>query len=259
MVGDYCKTLQDYSRLHNKSGSREGILAQGWFLLLGIITIIGLSMLPNVFVLAEVEKDVPFENYTTLAVDPYYINASTSKAVTLDNLGNHTGAIEYYAKALAIDPQYETALDTLDNNTFLHEVIKSFPGDNIYLHAKVVVNGFDVMTDIALTGEQQTKGLDIKNNLTENQGMLFVFQQPYRYGFWMNGMKFPIDIIWLDSNGVVTHIEHSLKPCPPASSNLVCPTYFPEKDSLYVLETVAGFSMKHNVRLGTHISFELIK
>ena len=75
----------------------------------------------------------------------------------------------------------------------------------------------------------------------------------------MMGMKFPIDIIWLDSNGMVTHIEHSLKPCHPAISNLVCPTYFPEKDSLYVLETVAGFAMKHNVRLGTHISFELIK
>jgi uncharacterized membrane protein (UPF0127 family) len=213
-------------------------------------------MLPNVFVLAKVEKDVPFENYATLAVDPNYINVLTSKAVTLDSLGNYTGAIEYYAKALAIDPQYKTALD---NNTFLHEVIKSFPGDNIYLHAKVVVNGFDVMADIALTSEQQTKGLDVKNNLTENQGMLFVFQQPYRYGFWMIGMKFPIDIIWLDSNGVVTHIEHSLKPCPPASSNLACPLYFPEKDSQYVLETVAGFSMKHNVRLGTHMSFELIK
>jgi uncharacterized membrane protein (UPF0127 family) len=248
--------LQDYSRLYNKSGSREGTLVQGWFLLLGIIIIISLIMLPNVFVLAKLEKDVPFENYATLAGDPYYTNALTSRAITLDSLGNYTGAIEYYAKALAIDPQHET---TLDNNTFLHEVNKSFPGDNIYLHAKVVVNGFDVMADIALTSEQQTKGLDVKNNLTENQGMLFVFQQPHRYGFWMIGMKFPIDIIWLDSNGVVTHIEHSLKPCPPASSNLACPIYFPEKDSQYVLETVAGFSMKHNVRLGTHISFELIK
>jgi hypothetical protein len=51
------------------------------------------------------------------------------------------------------------------------------------------------MADIAITGEQTTKGLDIKNNLTENQGMLFVFQQPDRYGFWMMGVKFPIDII----------------------------------------------------------------
>ncbi|MGB8934325.1 MAG: tetratricopeptide repeat protein [Candidatus Nitrosopolaris sp.] len=187
---------------------------------------IALSLLPNVFVLAKVEKDVPSENYTTLAIDPYYINALTSKAVTLgslgnytgaieyydkaltiqpndsyaldnkglafDNLGNHTGAIEYYDKALTINPKYEAALD---NNTFLHEVNESFSGNNIYLHAKVAVNGFEVRSDIALTGQQQAKGLDIKNNLTENQGMLFVFQQPYRYGFWMMGVKFPIDII----------------------------------------------------------------
>jgi uncharacterized membrane protein (UPF0127 family) len=316
--------LQDYSKLHHKFGSREVTLSLGWFLILGLITIIGLDLLPYVVAQAKIENDVPSENYTTLATDSHNVNTLTnkaaalgslgnyngaikyydkalaidshyvyaligkatalgslgnyngaikyydkalaiqpnntyaldSKAAALDNLGNHTGAIKYYDKALAINPKFEAALY---NNTFLHEVNKSFPGDNIYLHAKVTVNGFEVRADIALTGEQQGKGLDIKNNLTENQGMFFVFQQPDRYGFWMKGMKFPIDIIWLDRNGTVTHIEHSLKPCPPANSNLVCPTYFPEKDSLYVLETVPGFSMKHNVRLGTHVSFELVK
>jgi uncharacterized membrane protein (UPF0127 family)/Tfp pilus assembly protein PilF len=362
-----------------QAGPRGVILSKGRFLILSLITIIGLSLLPNILVLAKVENDVPSENDTTLSIGPHYVNALTSKALTLVRLGNYTGAIEYidkalaiqpndtyaltgkgtalgslgnltgailyYDKALAIDPHYVYALfgkgtalgslgnltgailyydkalaiqpndtyaltgkgtalgslgnltgailyydkalaiqpnDTyaldnkaaaldnhtvaieyidkaLHNNTFLHDVIKYFPGDNIYLHAKVVVNGFDVMADIALTGEQKTKGLDVKNNLTENQGMLFVFQQPYRYGFWMKGMRFQIDIIWLDSNGVVTHIEHSLKPCPHADSNLVCPLYFPEKDSLYVLETVSGFSMKHNLKLGSHVSFELVK
>src|SRR5437867_3372076 len=135
------------------------------------------------------------------------------------------------------------------NNTFLREVNKSFPGDNKYLQAKVLVNGFVVMADIAITDEQKTEGLDIKNNMTENHGMLFVFQQPDRYGFWMMGMKFPIDIIWLDSNGTVTHIEHSLIPCAQANSNHACPTYFPDKDSLFVLDTRAGFSMKHNVQV----------
>jgi uncharacterized membrane protein (UPF0127 family) len=239
-------------------------------------------MLPNVFVLAKVEKDVPSENYTALAIDSHYVNALTNKAAALDDLGNHTGAILYYDKAFAIQPNDTYALDNkaaalddlgnhtgaieyydkalaINPNTFLHEVNKSFPGDNIYLHTKVTVNGFEVTADVAVTNEQHTKGLDIKNNLTENQGMLFVFQQPYRYGFWMMGMKFPIDIIWLDSNGTVTHIEHSLKPCPPANSNLVCPTYSPEKDSLYAIENVAGFYMKHFVRIGTHVGLELIK
>jgi uncharacterized membrane protein (UPF0127 family) len=303
--------LQDYIRLHDNSGYTEVTLFLSWFLILGLITIIALSLLSNVFVLAKVENDATSEHYTTLTIDSHNVNtlinkalalgrlgnltgailyydkalaiqpndiyALTSKGLALDNLGNLTGAILYYDKALAIQPNDIYALDNkaaaldnhtvaieyidkaLHNNTFLDEVIKSFPGDNIYLHAKVTVNGFDVMADVAVTDEQHTKGLDIKNNLTENQGMLFVFEQPYRYGFWMKGMKFPIDIIWLDTNGTVTHIEHSLKPCPPSNSNLVCPVYFPEKDSLYVLETVPGFSMKHNVTLGTHVSFELVK
>jgi tetratricopeptide (TPR) repeat protein len=107
-----------------------------------------------------------------LTINPKYEAALDNKAAALDDLGNHTGAIEYYDKALTINPKYEAALD---NNTFLHEVNKSFSGNNIYLHAKVAVNGFEVRSDIALTGQQQAKGLDIKNNLTENQGMLFVF------------------------------------------------------------------------------------
>lgn len=148
---------------------------------------------------------------------------------------------------------------SVGKNSFLQEVTKSFPGDNVYLHAKATINGFDVTSDVAFTDEQKTKGLDIKNNLTEDQGMLFVFQQAGKYGFWMMGMKFPIDIIWIDGNGSVTHIEHGLKPCPPDSFNLFCPVYSPERDSLYVLETIAGFSMKHNIRIGSHVDLELIK
>ena len=75
IAGDHCKTLQDYSRLHHKSGSREVTIFQGSFLILGLITILALSLLPNVFVLAKVEKDVPSKNYTTLAIDSHYIIA----------------------------------------------------------------------------------------------------------------------------------------------------------------------------------------
>ena len=40
-----------------------------------------------------------------LAIDPKYVFALTSKGIALDNLGNYTGAIAYYDKALAIDPK----------------------------------------------------------------------------------------------------------------------------------------------------------
>jgi hypothetical protein len=58
-VGGHCKTLQDYSRLYHK-GPIELSIFQSSFLILCLttITIIGLSLLPNLFVLAKVEGDV---------------------------------------------------------------------------------------------------------------------------------------------------------------------------------------------------------
>jgi uncharacterized membrane protein (UPF0127 family) len=86
--------------------------------------------------------------------------------------------------------------------------------------------------------------------------MLFVFEEPLRHTFWMKDMKFPIDIIWLDSNGKIVHIEEKLMPCPLV---LVCPSYAPNADSLYVLETIAGFAQRHNISLGTTIKIELLR
>jgi uncharacterized protein len=136
----------------------------------------------------------------------------------------------------------------------------SIPNDR-YLQAKAIINGFELRVYLAVTNDQQIKGLSVKDHLKENEGMLFVSEQPSRQSFWMKDMKFPIDIIWLDSNGTVVHIEHTLHPCisvlNPAASIRNCPIYTPDNDSQYVLETVAGFSQKHNVKIGTNIDFYL--
>jgi uncharacterized membrane protein (UPF0127 family) len=71
----------------------------------------------------------------------------------------------------------------------------------------------------------------------------------------MKGMKFPIDIIWLDKDKKVVHIEPSLAPCTP----FYCPTYTPSQPAMYVLETVSGFAAKHHVTEGTLVQFDLNK
>ena len=53
------------------------------------------------------------------------------------------------------------------------------------------------------------QGLAVKNQLKENEAMLFVFEKPGKHSFWMKDMKFPIDIIWLDSTGKIVHIEEN--------------------------------------------------
>ena len=135
--------------------------------------------------------------------------------------------------------------------------VDSIPNDR-YLQAKVILNDdFELTAYMAITNDQQVKGLSVKDHLKENEGMLFVYEQPSRQGFWMKDMKFPIDIIWLDNNGTVVYIKNSLQPCIMTFAFL-CPTYTPDKDSLYVLETGSGFSKKHGIKIGTHADFQLI-
>jgi len=133
-------------------------------------------------------------------------------------------------------------------------ISKEVRSGNGYRQVNVSVNGQVLIADIAATDEQIVKGLSVKNTLAENEAMLFVFDNEAQYTFWMKNMKFPIDIIWIDADKTVVHIEHNLQPC---SSDLLCPTYKPVDDSLYVLETVAGFAEKHDIAKGTAVHFEL--
>ena len=142
-----------------------------------------------------------------------------------------------------------------DSANFLNGI--SIPSDR-YLKAAVSmhgINGFKLIADLAVTQDQQIKGLAIRNDINESEGMLFVFQHPSRQSFWMKDMKFPIDIIWLNANRSVVYIVSNLKPCPVRG---YCPGYLPDRNSLYVLETSAGFSQRHNVRVGTQIQFHLL-
>ena len=96
-----------------------------------------------------------------------------------------------------------------------------------YNKTTVSINGFKVLLALASTDEQRIKGLSGLEKINEDEGMLFLFDQPSKQGFWMNEMKFPIDIIWLDSNSRVIHIERNLQPC---KIFMACPVYTPQVD-----------------------------
>ncbi|CAN5503142.1 hypothetical protein BH18THE1_BH18THE1_07660 [soil metagenome] len=119
-----------------------------------------------------------------------------------------------------------------------------------YEKKSVLINGFKVLLAMASNDELRIKGLSGSEKLNENEGMLFLFDKPSKQGFWMNEMKYPIDIIWLDSNSSVVHIEKNLEPC---KIFLACPVYNPQVDSLYVIELSAGFVDRHSIKNGTII------
>jgi uncharacterized membrane protein (UPF0127 family) len=118
----------------------------------------------------------------------------------------------------------------------------------------VTINNVKLEADVALTSDEQTKGLSIKDKLQPNEGMLFPYEAPRILSFWMKDMKFPIDILWLNADKRVVHIEESLQPCSPL---LPCPSYAPDVQAQYVLETVAGFSSANGITEGIPVEFDL--
>ncbi|MSU45346.1 MAG: DUF192 domain-containing protein, partial [Candidatus Zambryskibacteria bacterium] len=80
-------------------------------------------------------------------------------------------------------------------------------------------------------------------------GMLFVFEKEGKYVFWMKDMLFPIDIIWIDKNFTVNHIETDL-------SRETYPKFFYPKDNiLYVLEVLAGQASSSKINIGDTVKF----
>jgi len=111
-----------------------------------------------------------------------------------------------------------------------------------------------IHVDLAITPDEQSKGLSIKNTLNDSDGMLFPFDTPGDYSFWMKDMKFPIDIIWIDSNYKIVHIEKNLQPC---IFFLLCPSYSPHANSKYVLEVNSNFTTKNNITVGDRVHFNI--
>ena len=61
------------------------------------------------------------------------------------------------------------------------------------------------------TDIKREKGLGERDALCKECGMLFVFDEPGQYAFWMKDMRFPLDIVWLSGDNVV-FVAHNVQP-----------------------------------------------
>lgn len=91
------------------------------------------------------------------------------------------------------------------------------------------------LVELAQTPDQWQQGLMGREVLGENKGMLFVFPDAAVHGFWMKNTLIPLDIVWLDAEGVVLHVA-TLTPCTADP----CPITQPDVPAHYVLEVNAG-------------------
>ena len=119
---------------------------------------------------------------------------------------------------------------------------------------KVEINGVSLMTEVAGSPQSRVAGLSGRESLPKLGGMLFTFERPDLYGIWMKGMKFPIDIFWIQNGRVVDLEESVLPPMDPATPESFLPVYRPDVTAKFVLETKAGFAREHDIKIGDKVN-----
>jgi hypothetical protein len=122
--------------------------------------------------------------------------------------------------------------------------------------AKVTIDKQVFSSEVATTSAQQQQGLSDRKSLAQDHGMLFTFSTAQRYPFWMKDMEFPLDILFINNNKIVTIFQNIPVP-QQGKTNL--PVYVPSAPANQVLEINAGLAKKYDFQKGDTVTVDLQK
>lgn len=118
--------------------------------------------------------------------------------------------------------------------------------------SKLEINGTVLKVEVADTTSKRNKGLGGRSSLPENEGMLFVFDKPDKTPFWMKGLSFPLDFVWIKENKVVDVLAN-VPPPTKGEPDASLPIYAPKEEVDQVLEVQAGTIQRLNIKAGDTI------
>jgi uncharacterized membrane protein (UPF0127 family) len=104
------------------------------------------------------------------------------------------------------------------------------------------------VTELALTEDQHARGLMHRVSLPDDTGMLFLFNNEEIRRFWMRDTLIPLDLVFIDSRGIVVNVHCGAKPMDETSIT----SRFPAR---YVLEINAGLVSKCGIGSGMKVRF----
>lgn len=110
----------------------------------------------------------------------------------------------------------------------------------------IKINNNKLNVEYAQTFEQRARGLMYRKAMCEDCGMLFRFDEPKRASMWMKNTFIPLDVAFIDRNGVITDI----KPLQPHDLTSVAAS----KQVLFALEMNQGWFADNNIKVGHKIT-----
>ena len=100
--------------------------------------------------------------------------------------------------------------------------------------------------EIADNDYERQLGLMNRKEMKENEGMLFIFPIQGNQSFWMRNTLISLDMFFVNDQKQIVTIHKNTKILSDQS-------YPATQPSIYVVEVLAGFTDKHNIRVGDKI------
>lgn len=116
------------------------------------------------------------------------------------------------------------------------------------------INGTALKVEVADTPGRKSKGLGGRTSLGVNEGMLFIFERYDKHPFWMKGLSFPLDFVWIKDDKVADTLEN-IPPPQPNQLDSALPIYSSKAEINKVLEVNAGTIQKLNIKAGDTVKW----
>jgi uncharacterized protein len=108
--------------------------------------------------------------------------------------------------------------------------------------------GGRILVEVANNPAARAAGLSNRDALNSVVGLLLKWDTPGRHPIWMAGMRFSLDLVWIDAAGRIIAVLPNVPPCRSEP----CPLYEPDgsKRSLAVPELSAVGAAHRGLNVG---------
>lgn len=118
--------------------------------------------------------------------------------------------------------------------------------------AEISVGGVPLTVELAYQPADLARGLGYRDGLEPGTGMLFLFPEPGPRSFWMKGMRFCLDMIWIEGDTIQGAAEN-VCPDPPGIADADRPSQLSPVPVSYVLEVPAGWMRANGLGVGAPV------
>jgi uncharacterized membrane protein (UPF0127 family) len=115
-----------------------------------------------------------------------------------------------------------------------------------------------IPVELAHSLTERAHGLSGRETLSRDSGMLFIFPQKDYQTFWMKGMNFDLDFIWIADDRVVEIMQNVPKPKGTLPDEAL-PVYRSTVPVEAMIEVNSGFVQKNGIKVNDKVNYELVE